>query len=108
MKTYFKILFITVSIQVMGFLMMNLIDNISMADGEKSTVFPVWFWLTSILISTVLGIVLPILWCKTKKGKITAIIFLPTNYTWLFIIVAVIKLAGLIFNVLDGIPDNFG
>lgn len=45
---------------------------------------------------------------KQKKGKIAAIIFLPTNYTWLVIILAVIKLVGVIFNSLDDIPDNFG
>ena len=108
MKTYFKILFITVSIQILGFLMMKLIDNISIAGGKESTVFPFWFLAISIFISTVLWIILPILWCKTKKGKIAAIIFLPTNYTWLVIILAVIKLVGVIFNSLDGIPDNFG
>ncbi len=108
MKTYFKILFITVSIQFLGFLIMKLADNILAAAGKGSTVLPFWFLAVSVFVSTVLGIVLPVLWCKTKKGKIAAIIFLPTNYTWLVIILAVVKLVGVIFNALDGIPDNFG
>lgn len=107
MKTYLKILAITATIQIAGFALTFFIDNMLIEQG-RSTIIPIFIGGFCLVISIVLGIVLPIKWCSSKSHKMMTIVFLPTNYTWLLIAVAVAKLVGNILDILDSIPANFG
>jgi len=60
------------------------------------------------MISMILGVVLPLKRFRLWRSRLLTILLLPTNYTWLVIAVAVIRLVGNILHVLEGIPDNFG
>ena len=105
-KTYFKILAVTAGVQFAGLLLLRLTD--AMLSGGGSTIFPFWVLAACILVSTVLGIVLPLRWCNSRGQKVATVLLLPTNYTWIVIAIAVVKFVRDILQILGGIPDNFG
>lgn len=107
MRTYFKILSITVGIQILGFLICYLLDFI-FETQESSTILPLYVGALFMMISMVLGVILPIRWCSTISKKIITIFLLPTNYTILLCIVFVIRFIGNIGDILNNLPDNFG
>lgn len=107
MRTYLKIFSITVGIQIFGFLICYLLDSIFKIKSS-STMFPLYIRIFFILISMILGIILPICWCNTLLKKIIIILLLPTNYTPLLCILFVIKFITNIGNILNNLPINFG
>jgi hypothetical protein len=107
MRTYLKIFSITVGIQIFGFLICYLLDSIFKIKSS-STMFPLHIGIFFILISMILGIILPICWCDTLLKKIIIILLLPTNYTPLLCILFVIKFITNIGNILNNLPINFG
>ena len=72
MRTYLKIFSITVGIQIFGFLICYLLDSIFKIKSS-STMFPLHIGIFFILISMILGIILPICWCDTLLKKIILI-----------------------------------
>lgn len=107
MKAYLKILAITASIQLLGFLIAYGVDFL-LKSAANSTIFPIFIIIIAVLSSLILGIVLPIRWCNNRLYKIVTILLLPTNYTWIFIIFGVIKIVKSILDILESIPPNFG
>lgn len=107
MRTYFKILSITAGIQIFGFLVCYGLDFLLESQGT-STLLPLYIGAVFVMISTILGIVLPIFLYNTRIQKIITIFLLPTNYTILICIMAIIKFVSDIGDILNNIPDNFG
>lgn len=103
MKKYLKILGITASIQLAGFILMCVLESENFSLG----MFPVHIFLASIVVSTLLGIILPICWFKSKGKKLAGIFLLPTNYTWLVVIVVckivVMKAFEILWMILQGV-----
>lgn len=107
MKTYLKIFAITASIQLVGFVLAKLVDEL-LRNYKTSTIVPFYVGSAFVLISIILGIILPLYWCDTKLKKVLTIFLLPTNYTWLIAIISVILFVRNILNGLGNLPDNFG
>jgi len=107
MKTYFKIFAVTIAVQIIGFVLAYVTDEF-LRIQNVSTVLPVAFLLSGVLISTILGIILPVVFGKTLKQKLLTIFLLPTNYVWLLIIFMVIYFYHHIVEILTHIPANFG
>lgn len=107
MRTYLKIFSITVGIQIFGFLICYLLDSIFKIKSS-STIFSLYIGIFFILISIILGIILPICWYSTLLKKVITILLLPTNYTPLLCILFAIKFITNIENILNNLPINFG
>ena len=103
MKKYLKILAITAGIQIISFCLFYLSDRLL-----TNSMLPVCIMLSGIIVSEALGIILPIKWYSTKKQKVLSIIFLPTNYTLLFLVLSVVFFVHGLLDILTQIPDNFG
>ena len=82
--------------------------NIILINMEKNTLFPAVVGLVSILASMVLGIILAFKLGETVKQKLLMIFFMPTNYTWLILIIAFIKFVNSVFDSMIGLSSNFG
>ena len=106
-KTYFKIFAITLIIQITGFCLAYFTDEL-LWKYDTSTVFPVIFMTGGVLISTILGIILPIVWGRTRRQKLLMLFLLPTNYTWLAILFLIIYSFHHIVEILTNLPANFG
>lgn len=98
---------ITGGMQIVGFVLCYLLDYLFRSQ-ETSTIFPLSVEVVLVLVCTVLGIVLPILWCKTTTCKIATILFMPTNYTVLVCTIVFVKFIATLGSILNDIPDNFG
>lgn len=103
MKIYFKILAITAGIQIISFCLFHISDQLL-----TRSMIPICIILIGIILSMVLGIILPIQWYSTKKKKVLGIILLPTNYTLLFLVLSVVFFVNSLLDILTQIPDNFG
>lgn len=106
-KVYFRLLFITVIIQLIGFLITYAIDFLLSRAGINSFVH-VFIGLICIVISVIIAGMLSIKWCNNKHTALIINLLLPTNYTWLFIVVIVIRFVGTILDIFKNIPKNFG
>lgn len=107
MRIYLKILAITAGMQIVGVILCYLLDYL-LRNQETSTIFPLAVGGSLVLISTILGIVLPVCWCKTIPKKIITILLLPTNYTILICLIILVKFVMAFGNILSNIPKNFG
>lgn len=105
MKTYFKILAVTASVQLLGFVLTYAVDGMM---AERSGLAPFLVGAAFLLVSMILGVVLPMKRFRLWRNRLLTIFLLPTNYTWLVIAFGVIRLVGNLLNILEGIPDNFG
>ena len=103
MKTYFKILAITLGIQLISFCLFCAGDQIF-----NGSMISVCILLSGIIVSMIFGIFLPIRWYDTGKEKFLGILLLPTNYTWLFLVLSVVFFVNGLLGLLTKIPDNFG
>jgi uncharacterized membrane protein YdjX (TVP38/TMEM64 family) len=101
MKEYLKVLLITLSLQITGFISMKVLSEKFHSD-ISFMVFAI-----SIIVSTFIGIIMPIVICKSLKSKLLTIFLLPTNYTWLLAIVVVILFVSSVLDVLQNFPKNF-
>lgn len=107
MKTYFKILGITLGIQLFGFILAYLVDHVFLTNGSDS-MLPFIIGGLFLLVSSILGILLPIIWCDSLKHKIVSIVLMPTNYTWLLLIILVVTFVMKIVQIFKNVPSNFG
>lgn len=107
LKTFVKILIITVLMQSLTLAITVTVDK-AMATYDKSSVVSVVLMLAGIMISTPIGIILPIKWCNTKQAKLLVILLLPTNYTWLILLLIFVKMLSVIYDIINNIPPNFG
>lgn len=87
MKTYFKILSITLGLQVLGYILFIVTNQIIGNSGD--TRIPNYIGREFLYTSTALGIALPLVWYDRAEYKFLGIIFLPTNYT--LIIITIIR-----------------
>ena len=107
MKTYFKIFAVTIAVQMISFTLTYVTDEF-LRRQKASTVLHVAVLLSGVLISTILEIILPVVFGKTLKQKLLTIFLLPTNYVWLLIIFMVVYFYHHIVEILTHIPANFG
>lgn len=107
MKAYFKILEVTLAIQIMGHGLTYWCDDLLSRSGT-GTVAPVFVGGFFLLLSMIVGLILAVRWYGSWKNRLLTILLLPTNYTWLLYVIAVVKLIGGILDILEDIPPNFG
>lgn len=107
MKIYLKILSITAGLQLAGFILMYVVDYF-VKPMKESTIFPIYIGVVFMIISVILGVLLPIKWYEKKWKKICGIMLLPTNYTWIVIAISLVKVVENLLNILFNLPDNFG
>ena len=103
MKKYFKIFLTTLSIQLAGFIGLEIIDSVF-----KRGIPAVGWLCICLVVSTLVGLIAPLITFRKISSKILAILLLPTNYT---IIIIVFILRSVVINILKGIenlPPNFG
>lgn len=79
MKNYFKILFITMMIQLAGFGILFMFNNMTSA-GNFLADAGFWIFLASFPIAIIVDIVLAIRWGEDLKQKLVCIFLMPTNY----------------------------
>lgn len=79
MKTYFKILFITMMVQLGGFMIYLIFINMAPA-GSVLSEAGFWIFLAGFPIAIIVDIVLAIRWGKDLKQKLIYIFLMPTNY----------------------------
>ena len=82
MKKYIKIFFITLSIQIVGYLLSVLLNEVTVGSNLKSdiTILPV---ILGVVVALVVDIILAIRWGNSIKAKLVYIFLMPTNYFWL-------------------------
>ena len=82
MKSYLKILLITLAIQVGGLVVSKILYNLSGGTGVLSDL-RIIIVLLCILASIIVDIVLAIRWGTSIGKKLIYIFLMPTNYLWL-------------------------
>lgn len=107
MKVFIKILTISVVVQSIGFLSAFALDKLMECKGSSSVVAILPAFL-GIVISITFSIFLSFRWYSTLKAKIIAIIIMPTNYIFIFIVILFIKLMAVVGDILHNFPSNFG
>lgn len=90
MRIYLKILSITTVIQIAGVVVCYFLDFL-LKSQQSSTILPFCIGFAFVVISTLLGVILPILWRDKLLHKIITILLLPTNYTVILGIIFVMK-----------------
>lgn len=101
MKVYFKILGITLVIQLLGFALGLIAINLTTYSGV--TIFVI-----GCISSIVVDIVLSIRWGSNIWNKLTCIFFMPTNYTLIIALGLAVSYIGKWLDVLTDLPPNFG
>ena len=101
MKVYFKILGITLVIQLLGFALGLIAINLTTYSGV--TIFVI-----GCISSIVVDIVLSIRWGSNIWNKLTCIFFMPTNYTLIIALGFAVAYIGKWLDVLTDLPPNFG
>ena len=79
MKNYLKILFVTMLIQLGGFMLNSIFVNITPGTSALSEV-GFWIFIASFPIALIVDIVLALRWGKDWKQKLIYIFLMPTNY----------------------------
>ena len=102
MKQYFKILLITLAIQLSGFAVSMLLINLSDWTDIWFDLAIVVIWLC-ILTSIIVDIVLAIRWGTSIGKKLIYIFLMPTNYLWLAWLIWVFWYVGQWIDMLMGI-----
>lgn len=82
MKNYFKILFITLAIQLFGVMVGLLLSEIQSGVGILNGLGTI-FLLGCVPAAIIVDIVLAIRWGTNIKQKLIYIFLMPTNYLWL-------------------------
>lgn len=102
MKNYFKILFITMMIQLAGFGINVLFSNMA-PPGSLLSDAGFWIFLAGFPIALIVDIVLAIRWGKDLKQKLIYIFLMPTNYMGPILAVGTFLYIGWVFEQLFGI-----
>ena len=107
MKIYLKILSITAALQLISIIIVfkgndiiNAVTGINFLGAAVGGVL--------LVVSIILGVVLPIKWYKKNWQKFCGIVLLPTNYSWLVVGTILKKSVDIILNILFNVPENFG
>lgn len=79
MKTYFRIVLITMLIQLAGFMFLFAFNNVTQAGSLLSDI-GFWLFVASFPIAIIVDIVLAIRWGENLKHKLVCIFLMPTNY----------------------------
>lgn len=104
MKTYFKVFLIAATTQMMGFGIAYIVEVMR----DSGDFLPLFIGLAFIVFSMLLSLFLALKWCKTKRSAFLTFFLLPTNYTILAILALVAHFVGVIINILNDLPSNFG
>ncbi len=101
MKTYIKILLITLGIQIGYFaiewILINVMDVKNGFDIGFVLIFP---------ISIIVDIILSIKWGRTLKEKLLCIFLMPTNYTFFVVWAIAMWLVEQFFETLSAYGDS--
>ena len=101
MKTYLKILFITMMIQLGGFVINFILSNMApTASPLADSGF--WIFLAGFPIAIIVDIVLAIRWGKDLKQKLIYIFLMPTNYVGPVLAVGTFLYIGWAFKQIFG------
>ena len=101
MKTYFRIVFITMMIQFGGFGILFIFNNM-MSAGNLLGDVGFWIFLASFPIAIIVDIVLAIRWGKDLKQKLIYIFLMPTNYVGPVLAVGTFLYIGWAFKQIFG------
>ncbi len=101
MKTYFRILFITMMIQFGGFGILFIFNNM-MSAGNLLGDVGFWIFLASFPIAIIVDIVLAIRWGENLKHKLVCIFLMPTNYMGPILAVGTYLYIGWVFKQIFG------
>lgn len=107
MRTYLKILLITSGLQILAFAGENLMDFLT-RKSSTSSMLSFHVFLFCIVLSMIFGIILPLKWYSSLKGKMLGILLLPTNYTLLGMVLAVVRGLDIFIKIFQKLPSNFG
>ena len=101
MKTYFRIVFITMMIQFAGFGILFICNSMT---PTRSVLSDVGFWtfLASFPIAIIVDIVLAIRWGENLKHKLVCIFLMPTNYVGPILFVGFYLYIGWAFKQIFG------
>ena len=107
MRTYLKILSISTSI-ILLFVALSFFAGRMIEASGRSSVLPTLIWVAGLILSLLVGIILPLRLCKTAKNKILTILCLPTNYVFAIVLYYAYRLCWLVFDILSNFSPYFG
>lgn len=107
LKTYLKILAISISIILFSVVLSSIMKKIVELSG-RSSVLPTLVWVVGLLFSALVGIILPLRLCSSAKSKIITILLMPTNYILLVLLFFVYELCKLSFDIIWNFSPHFG
>lgn len=107
MKTYVKILALTLLIQIFGLSLAWLTNGLFKTSGINAGVFS-GIILGTFILSIGTDICLALRWGISRKEKLILILLMPTNYTWILMGIAVILLFRQIIDLLQHFPKTLG
>ena len=102
MKNYFKILFITLAIQLSGVMVGLLLSELQSGAGMLNGLGTI-FLLGCVPAAIIVDIVLAIRWGTNIKQKLIYIFLMPTNYLWLVFVLWLVWHISQWMNVLTNI-----
>ncbi len=102
MKPYFKILLITMLIQLTGFGINFMFVNMVPATSSLSDI-GIWIFLAGFPIALIVDIVLAIRWGKDWKQKLIYIFLMPTNYMGPILVAGFFLYLKLIYEQIFGV-----
>lgn len=107
MKMYLKILIINLIVLGIGILATWGADKL-FTSGGRTSAGAALVLIAFLAVILFLGIFLPIKWGEDMKSKLLTIFLMPTNYLPLALVIAVVRLARGIGDILSHLPPNFG
>lgn len=107
MKIYGKILLIAAAIQILGFSLARIIDQILLG-RETVTIAPLFAGLAAVAASMGISLMLALKWCESRKKAILTFLLLPTNYTFLILGLLLFRFVSEIISIMENLPPNFG
>ncbi len=102
MKKYFKILIITLTIQLGGILLKMIAFNLGIESNTLLNIGNICV-LFSILMSFIVDIILAIRWGTNIRQKLVYIFLMPTNYFWLVYLLWAFWYIGQWIDMITGI-----
>lgn len=107
-RTYFKVLMAALAILIVSIIFSSITQAVANS-VEKTTVAPIIIIAVGVVISTAVGIILPILYCKGLKNKLLTIFLLPTNYMIPVFLLVAYKAISTALEIISDFPaESFG
>ena len=106
LKLFLRLLLLTISIQIIGFVIAFCVDQLLVF--EHATILP--FYIGSIFVAASIAADIIIVMRKkiSVKEKLVCILCMPTNYVWVLIGALVYLFVKILFNIATETPPNFG